>query len=159
MKKEIIKQLIDKTPNLEFRERIRNAEQRMKAIGEDIDIPINYTFSSGLCVKEAIFNKGTILTSAVHKTEYIVIIIGDVEIVDESGVNRYTGLHTFVSKPGIKRLIIVHEDTIMFNAHATNIKDPIPLRKELLCETYEEFDRFREQLIKKYQLRLENKNA
>lgn len=89
-----------------------------------VDCPVWHYFAPGLYARKMLIRKGTVLTGAVHKTEHLCIISGDIEVTADDGVCRITDRHfIFTSKPGAKRAGYAHEDTYFTTVHATTETD------------------------------------
>ena len=105
-------------------------------------LPTIHHFADGLYVREVYMEAGLILTGKIHKHEHINIISkGDVSVITEDGIDRIIAPRTMVVRPGIKRLLYVHEDTIWATIHfnPTNETDLGKLEKEFVTNSYEEF--------------------
>lgn len=123
-----------------FRDAITSAEQIILQAPQ-IDLPVTHHFSKGVYARQIFMPKGLIVTGKVHKTEHLCIMHGDIDIADENGNFRYTGYHVFNSKPGIKRILATHEDTLFTTIHVTDETDIAKLEADLVAENYEEYDR------------------
>lgn len=110
-------------------------------------LDITHHFSDGIYYREMLLEAGTVATGAVHLTEHRMISIGDIELWDGKETLRLTGYHTFISKAGTKRMAYAHADTILISLHPTDETDPIQLRKDLVCESFEEYDEWTQTLI------------
>lgn len=97
-----------------------------------VETPIRHYFSPGIYAREMFIPAGTVLTGAVHKTEHISLFVGDITVLTDGGMQRLTGHHTFVSKPGAKRVGYAHSDTWCTGFFATNETDISKLESELV---------------------------
>jgi hypothetical protein len=76
--------------------------------------------------------KGTVLTGAIHKTEHLCIVSGDISVTTDDGMKRITDAHAILtSKAGAKRAGFAHEDTYWTTVHATEETDLDKLVEEL----------------------------
>lgn len=97
-----------------------------------VDCPVWNHFSPGLYARKMLIPKGTVLTGAIHKTEHLCIISGDITVTTDDGVKRITDAHAILSsKPGAKRAGFAHEDTYWTTVHATDETDLEKLVEEL----------------------------
>jgi hypothetical protein len=100
------------------------------------DCPVWHFFAPGLYARKMLIPKWTVLTGAVHKTEHLCIISGDIDVTTDDGMRRITDSHAIiVSKPGAKRAGYAHEDTYWTTVHATNETDLDKLVVELTEST------------------------
>lgn len=101
-----------------------------------VDCPVLHFFAPGLYARKMLIPKGTVLTGAVHKTEHLCVVSGDIEVTTDTGTRRITDAHAiFSSKPGAKRAGYAHEDTIWTTVHATDETDLDKLVEELTEST------------------------
>lgn len=101
-----------------------------------VGTPIRHYFSPGIYAREMFIPAGTVLTGAVHKTEHISLFVGDITVLTDGGMQRLTGHHTFVSKPGAKRVGYAHADTWCTGFFATNETDISKLESELVEDAH-----------------------
>lgn len=101
-----------------------------------VETPIRHYFSPGIYAREMFIPAGTVLTGAVHKTEHISLFVGDITVLTDGGMQRLTGHHTFVSKPGAKRVGYAHSDTWCTGFFATNETDISKLESELVEDAH-----------------------
>ena len=130
------------TPSVSFclseRERVMRLENEI-AKHPQVECPVWNHFAPGLYARKMLIRKGTVLTGAVHKTEHLCIISGDIEVTTEDGVKRITDAHAIItSKPGAKRAGYAHEDTYWTTVHATDETDLDKLVEELTESTNQE---------------------
>lgn len=116
---------------VESRQKVERLEAEITKLPQ-IDCPIWHHFAPGLYARKMLIPKGTVLTGAVHKTEHLCIVSGDIEVTTDDGVRRITDQHMVISsKPGAKRAGYAHEDTFWTTIHATNETDLDKLVEEL----------------------------
>lgn len=103
------------------------------------DCPVWHHFAPGLYARRMLIRKGTVLTGAVHKTEHLCIVSGDIEVTTDEGVKRITDTQAILtSKPGAKRAGYAYEDTIWTTVHATDETNLDKLVEELTESTNQE---------------------
>ncbi|MFM0151448.1 hypothetical protein [Paraburkholderia sediminicola] len=101
-----------------------------------VECPVWHHFAPGLYARQMLIRAGTVLTGAVHKTEHLCIVSGDINVTTDDGVQRIRNLQLVIaSKPGTKRAGYAHEDTIWTTVHATTETDLDKLVEELVEAT------------------------
>lgn len=98
------------------------------------EFTVVHRFTPGLYIREIFMRKGSIVASKIHKTEHpFVISKGDVSVwSDETGVERLAAPYTGITKPGTRRALMMHEDTIWTTFHPTKETDLEKLEAELI---------------------------
>lgn len=97
-----------------------------------VDCPVWHFFAPGLYARKMLIPAGTVLTGAVHRTEHLCIVSGDIDVTTDEGVRRITDAHAVLtSKPGAKRAGYAHVDTYWTTVHATEETDLEKLVEEL----------------------------
>ena len=119
-------------PTLEQIKRIESYILQMP----QVDTPTTHYFSPGLYAREMFIPAGTVLTGAVHKVEHLALFVGDITVWTEEGMKRLTGHHTFISKPGAKRVGFAHADTWCTGFFATDKTDVRELEEELVEDAH-----------------------
>jgi hypothetical protein len=103
---------------------------------KQVECPVWNFFAPGLYARQMKIPKGVVLTGAVHKTEHLCIVSGDLNVSTDEGVRRITSLqYLMVSRPGAKRAGYAHEDTFFTTVHATTETDLDKLVEELVEAT------------------------
>jgi hypothetical protein len=116
-------------------ERVYRLEEELQKLPQ-VDCPVWHHFAPGLYARKMLIPKGTVLTGAVHKTEHLCIVSGDIDVTTDDGMRRITDAHAILSsKPGAKRAGYAHEDTYWTTVHATNETDLDKLVVELTEST------------------------
>jgi hypothetical protein len=101
-----------------------------------VETPTTHYFSPGIYAREMFIPAGTVLTGAVHKTEHLVQFVGDITVLTDGGMQRLTGRHTFLSKPGVKRVGYAHADTWCTGFFATEKTDVEELENDLVEDAH-----------------------
>ncbi|HDR8950751.1 TPA: SET domain-containing protein-lysine N-methyltransferase [Burkholderia vietnamiensis] len=98
--------------------------------------PVWHHFAPGLYARQMFIPAGTVLTGAVHKTEHLCLVSGDIEVTTDEGVRRITALQLVIkSAPGAKRAGFARRDTFWTTVHATDETDLDKLAMELTEST------------------------
>ncbi|MHB8414002.1 MAG: hypothetical protein ACYDB1_01210 [Acidiferrobacteraceae bacterium] len=98
------------------------------------EMPLKHYFAPHVYIREIFMPARTIVIGKIHKTEHFNIIQkGKVTLVSEDG-SRTTleGPCTFVSKPGVQKVLYIHEDTVWSTVHSTDTREPAELELELV---------------------------
>lgn len=104
---------------------IDRCEDEIAKVCEEGDLPLKHTFTPGLYTREIFIPARTILTSRIHMTEHpFVISKGDISVwTKETGTVRMKAPHSGVTRPGTRRLLFAHDDTIWTTFHPTDETD------------------------------------
>jgi hypothetical protein len=89
------------------------------------EMPVTHTFTPGMYIRQIFIPARTILTSRIHLTEHpFVISKGDISVwTAATGTQRFKAPYSGVTKPGTRRLLFAHDDTIWTTFHATDETD------------------------------------
>lgn len=101
--------------------------------------PVHY-FAKGLYARELWMPKGSVVTGKIHIKEHLCIIsYGDVTVASDEETIRLVGPCTFVGKPGSKRALYMHEDTLWTAIHATDCNTVEDCEATLVTNDYNQF--------------------
>jgi hypothetical protein len=83
--------------------------------------PVVHRFTDGMYVREIHMPAGAVLTSKIHKTEHpFVILKGSVSVWSANeGSILYKAPYLGITKPGTRRILFVHSDTVWATFHST----------------------------------------
>lgn len=138
---------IELIPNkAEFRVKIVEFENSCKEIngyieGEEKDKfnPLKHTFVNGLYVREILMPAGQLIITKIHKVEHPFFIVkGKVSILSENGIQYIEAPYSGITKPGTKRIMYTHEDTILITVHATDKKTPEEVEEDVIAKNFED---------------------
>jgi hypothetical protein len=104
-----------------------------------VKVEPRHYIGGGMYARELFMPKGSTFTGKIHIKEHIVILCGDVTVATDEDVVRYTGYCTFVGKPGSKRALYMHEDTVWTAIHTTDSMTVEQCEETLVTNSYEEF--------------------
>jgi len=136
------------------REKILKLQQYLvdKADGENIVttqdshlFPLKHTFADGIYVRQMSMGVGTLVVGAIHKHLHVWFLLqGHISVATEDNIEDYIAPCYVVSSPGVKRVIYANEDSIFVNVHKnpTNSQDIDYLEKEIVAQTYEEYEEY-----------------
>ena len=117
------------------REQIARFEDELRKVPQlDIDAMTQHTFGPGVYVRTMTIPAGACVTGKVHATEHVFIVSkGDITIVTAGeGRMRVKAPFQTIGKPGAKRAVYAHEDTVCTNVHITDETDLLKLEADLI---------------------------
>ncbi|SHG34393.1 hypothetical protein SAMN02745753_03740 [Marinomonas polaris DSM 16579] len=121
-------------------EKIEELEAELLTL-EQVEMPVEHRFINGMYVREITIPKGTILTGAVHKFDYVDIMLGgDIAVATPDGVKRFKGVNIMDGKAGRKRAGYAYEDTRWISVHKTDASNPDNIVDILTVRTMAEFE-------------------
>lgn len=122
-----------------LRDKISMLERAMKQ-GPQIEVPLKHTFSKNVYAREITIPKGSIIIGKIHKHQNMNIISkGEVSFFSIDGAVRVKAPYTFVASPGVKRVIVAHEETVWTTIHGTSETDLDKLEDEFIAKDYSDF--------------------
>ena len=116
-----------------------NEMARMIRDGELIEgvFPVKHRFTPGCYLREIFMPKGTRVIGKIHSTEHFnILLTGKVTVITAEGSEYMEAPHTFVSKAGVQKVVLMHEDCIWQTVHVTNSTDLEEIEKEVIAESY-----------------------
>ena len=134
----------------DFREGIMDFEDALSKVptakvGHDADeemFPLKHSFGDGCYIREIFMPKGMLLTSKIHKVEHPYFVMkGKCSVLTEDGVVEIQAPFQGMTKPGTKRLILVHEDCTWITVHVTKHQEIEKIEKEIIAESFDEIDK------------------
>jgi hypothetical protein len=125
---------------LAARQSIVKLEKAMAELSEaQIKIATTHRWINGIYAREVFIPKGTLLVGRIHKHPCISIMNkGEKTTITEDGAIRVKAPFATISKAGVKRVGIAHEDTIWTTIHATNERDLKKLEDELFTDNFDD---------------------
>jgi hypothetical protein len=83
--------------------------------------PVTHRFTPGLYIREIFIPAGTLLTSAIHKTEHpFVVSVGVIRVHSgDDAPETFEAPYLGITKPGTRRLLLALEDTVWTTFHPT----------------------------------------
>jgi hypothetical protein len=100
------------------------------------ELTTEHLFADGMYLRSLFRSKDTLIIGKVHKREHFYIVIsGEVTIKGADGYSeRVKAPRIFVSKPGTKRAVYAHEDSLCITVHRTDSTDLEKIEAELIEE-------------------------
>ena len=140
----------------ELHRRIDQLERAIMAIPAP-EIALTHRFTPGMYFREIRVPAGSIFTSKIHKSEHPWVISAGVASIwiDGHGWQVFRAPHTGVTKPGTRRIFLVHEDLVWTTFHATNLTDPEEIEREIIEPHKEHIEGLAQPDIEQYLRQLE----
>jgi hypothetical protein len=103
--------------------------------------PTKSTFTDGQYIREIFMPAGQIITTKIHKKLHpFFVMSGKMSIVSEDGVIEIEAPYHGITKPGTKRVIYTHEDTVFITVHATQKTTIEEVVEEISTEDFNDPD-------------------
>ena len=103
--------------------------------------PLKHTFADGLYIREIFMPKGQIISTGIHKKEHPYFVLkGDISVLTDEGIKRIKAPFNGITKPGTKRLIYMHEDSIWITVHATDKTTPKEVLEDVVAKDFNDPD-------------------
>jgi hypothetical protein len=108
------------------------------------DLPVEHFFLDGVYTRVLKIPKNVVLTGVIHKQEKITILAsGKLRIADQhTKPIEIEAPYVVKDMPGIKRLILALEESVLINVFRTDYKDPYTILDHLGAKTCEEYAEF-----------------
>ena len=89
-----------------------------------VECPLVHRFTPGIYLREITMPAGTIVVGHKHLTEHLnIILTGRALVAWDGNVELLEAPHTFVSGPGVRKMLLILEDMVWQTIH--NINDNI----------------------------------
>ena len=99
------------------------------------DLFTEHLFADGMYLRALFRPADTLIIGKVHRREHFYVIAsGEVTILMDGHKERVKAPRIFVSKPGTKRAVYSHEDSLCFTVHRTDNTDLEKIEAELIEE-------------------------
>ncbi len=117
-------------------------EESPVSTGWEEQFPLTHRFADNVYAREMFIPRDSVIVGKIHRYGHLnVITKGHVSVLTEFGVEELRAPCTFISKPGTKRVVYAHEDTIWTTLHGTRHTDVDQVEADIICKSFEEFDR------------------
>lgn len=102
--------------------------------------PLIHRFAPGVYLREIFMPKGQFIIGQRHNTEHFNIVLkGRARVKMDDGVIEIVAPCTFVSKPGVRKVLYILEDMVWQTIHPTD-ETNLDKLQELLIEKTEAFE-------------------
>lgn len=106
---------------------------------DQIEMPVTHEFAPGIYMRTIFMPKDTFVMGKSHKTEHFNIIhTGKCRLMMDGDVQVLEAPAMFVSKPGVKKILMILEDMNWTTVHATTETDLKKLEAEHVLTEEEE---------------------
>ena len=103
------------------------------------DCPVTHRFTKGCYLREILMPAGARVIGKIHATEHFnILLTGKVTVITAEGSEYIEAPHTFVSKAGVQKVVIIHEDCIWQTLHVTETTELNEIEKEIIVESYDQ---------------------
>jgi len=110
-----------------------------------IDFQLVNRFADGLYARQVTMSAGAFVTSRIHLKEHFAFVMtGDVSIWTDQDYQRVKAPAVLVTRPGTKRVLLIHEESTWVTVHATNAKTQEEAEAELTTNDPEAINRVRQ---------------
>jgi quercetin dioxygenase-like cupin family protein len=104
----------EKTPTLG---QIHALQELVGSVEQTANEPI-HRFADGMYVRELTINAGDVVVGKMHKHEHPVMLIkGSATVWTEKEVVRITAPQVWISQPGVKRVVMAHDECVFVTVH------------------------------------------
>ena len=110
---------------LPMRERVEAFETQLNKLPQ-VHCPIRHYFAPGIYAREITIPAGTVVIGAVHKTDNLIVVsLGRLQIVTDTGTREIQAGETFTCKAGMKNAVVALENSrwTNFMSNPENITD------------------------------------
>ena len=112
------------------------------------EFPLKHSFADQIYVRQMNMKKDTLVVGAIHNHLHVwFLLTGFLTIITENTTEDFVAPCYVISKPGAKRVIYAHEDSIFVNIHKNpdNIKDIDQLEAIIVSKNYKEYEEYTNQ--------------
>jgi quercetin dioxygenase-like cupin family protein len=124
-----------------------NKDNPEVAIGDSDIFPLKHTFVEGLYVREMKMDKGSFAIGKLQKHEHLWMLLqGKLTVTTQSGSENYIGPCYVTAKPGEKKAVYAHEDSIFVNIYPNpdNTQDLEKIENTWIAKNYLEYEEFKQ---------------
>tara|TARA_S200000501_G_C20859288_1_gene759026 strand:+ start:3090 stop:3572 length:483 start_codon:yes stop_codon:yes gene_type:complete len=130
----------------EYRNKILDFEQEilntgLAYTGEEANKinPLKHSFGDGCYIREIFMPAGQLIISKIHKKLHPYFIMkGKVSILTDEGVQHIQAPYSGITKPGTKRVLYIHEDTVFITVSVTNKTDIKEIEDEIIAKDFQD---------------------
>ena len=128
----------------EYRNKVLDLEQELLDsgvcyTGDELDRinPLKHTFADGCYIREILMPAGQVIISKIHKKLHPYFIMrGKVSILTDEGVQHIQAPYSGITKPGTKRVLYMHEDTVFITVSVTDKTDLKEIEDEVIATDF-----------------------
>lgn len=124
-----------------------NSDNPEVAIGDSDIFPLKHTFVDGLYIREMKMQKGSFAIGKLQKNEHLWMLLqGKLTVTTQSSSEEYIGPCYVKAKPGEKKAVYAHEDSIFVNIYPNpdNSQDLEKIENTWIAKNYLEYEEFKQ---------------
>jgi hypothetical protein len=124
-----------------------NSSNPEVAIGDSNIFPLKHTFVDGLYIREMKMDKGSFAIGKLQKNEHLWMLLqGKLTVTTQSSSEEYIGPCYVKAKPGEKKAVYAHEDSIFVNIYPNpdNTEDLEKIENTWIAKDYLEYEKFKQ---------------
>ena len=124
-----------------------NSDNPEVAIGDSDIFPLKHTFVDGLYIREMKMEKGSFAIGKLQKNEHLWMLLqGKLTVTTQSSSEEYIGPCYVKAKPGEKKAVYAHEDSIFVNIYPNpdNTEDLEKIENTWIAKNYLEYEKFKQ---------------
>lgn len=111
------------------------ALQALISSDPQVELKTEHFFTDGMYLRTLFRPKGTLIVGKVHRRDHFyVVVFGDVTVTSDGERERVRGPKVFICKPGTKRAVFAHEDSLCLTVHRTDETDLERVEADLVEE-------------------------
>jgi hypothetical protein len=145
---ELTKQELERRGQIEALESslMDRSEELGLVIGDSEMFPLKHTFVDGLYIREMSMPKNHFAIGKLQKHEHLWMLLqGKLTVTTQSGSEEYVAPCYVKAKPGEKKAVYAHEDSIFVNIYPNpdNKQDLEKIENTWIAKNYLEYDEFK----------------
>lgn len=120
-------------------------EAMSSLVSEMLDMPqmeceVQHTFTPGLYIRQITMPVGVVI-GKIHATEHANIITkGRCTVVTTEGHEEHQAGDVFVSRAGVQKAVIIHEECTWITTHVTDSTDLEEIEKQVISKSYDQLE-------------------
>lgn len=135
-----------------MREKVVRLEQFLRQVPQ-LPEQLTHHFADGVYARELLIPKDAVIVGKIHRHAHLNFLMkGDISVLTEHGIKRIQAPAVIASSPGIKRAGYAHEDTIWITVHATTETDLEKIEDQVICKSFDEFERIAADQVKQLEV-------
>ena len=124
-----------------------NKDELELVVGDSEMFPLKHTFVDGLYIREMEMKKDHFAIGKLQKHEHLwVLLKGHLTVTTQSGSEEYKAPCYVKAKPGEKKAVYAHEDSIFVNIYPNvdNNTDLEEIENKWIAKNYLEYEKFKQ---------------
>ena len=112
-------------------------------IGEELAKlnPVEHDFADGCYIRQIYNPAQQLIVTKIHKKKHpFFLMVGEMSILTEEGVEYLKAPYYGITEPGTKRFIYTHTDCVFVTVHATEHTDLNKIEEEVIATDYNDPD-------------------